>query len=208
MDKPNFYNYITNYERKEFKIAVIGNYAVGKSSLIRRFVDDKFIENKSCPTKSTTEYEFQKTSYDTIMLNIWDTMGNNQFHSLMGTYLKSVDGIIIVRDISTETKEEHDDTNINNWLESIKKTVHCTIPIIIAMNKSDLESSDLESSGLQTILHKNNECIYTSAKTGSNVKLLFSTMVKNMIENANKKTKKDVIKLSSIKNKYAGKCSY
>lgn len=190
---------MTCSELSEFKIAIVGDYAVGKSSLITRFIEDKFIENGMTPTINNS---FSKISYDAITLNIWDTAGQEKFQSILGSYLKSVDGVIIVQDISINSENEIlNDAYVQKWINKVTNVVYQQVPIVIAMNKTDLVSIDLK-----TILQNNREYIYTSAKTGSNVQVLFTTLTKYMISNKNPNKKKNIIKLSKNKRQHVGSC--
>ena len=198
------------FKPPEFKIGVVGDYAVGKSSIITRFIDDKFTDNGRAPTINCT---YNKIMYDKVVLNIWDTAGQEKFHSLADSYLKHVNGIIIVRDISIDKEHENcdnnckgdencSDVNICKWIKRVTNIIPHQVPIVIAMNKADLVTLNFT-----TILQNNCECVYTSAKTGFNIHLLFSTLVKHMISNVQPNTNVSVIKLSNNKKYFKKKCS-
>jgi small GTP-binding protein len=127
--------------RKSAKICLFGESSVGKTSLIRRFVDDKYddkyittigtkVSKKKLtvesPTKSDTEIEF--------VLMVWDIMGQKGFrHLLQESYFDGATGAIGVCDITRkETLDE-----LKGWMESIIK-VCGDVPIILIGNKADL----------------------------------------------------------------------
>ena len=194
-----FYNFM-NTKPPEFKIAIIGNYAVGKSSLISRFVNDEVPLNNMT---STINCSYNKVIHDNVILHIWDTAGQEKYFSLTETYLRNVNGVIIVRDVSIDNKnEENTNNNIKLWTKKVTDAIG-DVPIVIAMNKVDLVSLNFK-----TILHGNYECIYTSAKTGKNVSKLFSILVNHMMNTYKKSySRLNIVKLSdNSKKNYRTRC--
>ncbi|MCK5561473.1 MAG: GTP-binding protein, partial [Thermoplasmata archaeon] len=124
------------------KICMLGEAAVGKTSLISRFVynefDDKYITSlgtkvskKTVPIQSVDEFGKKKTINVTIA--IWDVIGQQQYHSLVLKYFKNSDGGLVVADASRfETVEL-----MRKWIGSFYNTVG-KVPILLLVNKIDL----------------------------------------------------------------------
>lgn len=160
-----------------FKICLLGDGAVGKTSLVRRYVydvfDDKYL--KSFGTKvSKKSLKFDDASID---LMIWDILGQRSHESLHAAYYKGATGALAVCDF---TRPETMD-NLKLWLGSFRAVVG-SMPIIILGNKADLDKSFslsvLESFGSSI------QCsvLETSAKTGLNVERSFLDIGKTILE--------------------------
>ncbi len=155
------------------KICLIGEKAVGKTSLIRRYVmnmfDDRYITTIGTRV-SKKEVVVQKPEHGLeakIDMTIWDIMGEKGFRELLKeAYFYGANGILAVADITRE-KTLHD---LDDWIDSTLK-VAGKIPILIAINKTDLDEAvrvgDKEVAQLARAF--NSPFIYTSAKTSENV---------------------------------------
>ena len=100
-----------------FKILLIGNSGVGKSSLLLRFSDDTFTGN-FMPTIGV-DFKIRTLEVDgkTIKLQIWDTAGQERFKTITSSYYKGAHGIIVVYDVTD--KESY--KNIDTWMNEIDK---------------------------------------------------------------------------------------
>ena len=99
----------------------------------------RFIQNKFVPEFKTTigvEYAFKKVNIEnkSILLQIWDTSGSEQYRSVTKTYYKSASGAFLVFDISR--KDTFD--GLNKWLIDLRNTIDDNSPILLVGNKSDL----------------------------------------------------------------------
>ena len=102
-----------------FKILILGDSNVGKTSLLLKFTDNIF--NETYITTIGVEYKEKEITLDNIKykLNIWDTAGQERFKSITKNFFKSADGIIFVYDITNKSTFD----NIKNWLiEAENKT--------------------------------------------------------------------------------------
>ncbi|MFX1445216.1 MAG: GTP-binding protein [Promethearchaeota archaeon] len=164
------------------KLILCGDYMVGKTSLIKRFVEDKFQESYL----STLGVEISKKSLEleeTTNVNfiIWDIAGQR---TQMGPYKRrfysGVNAAFIVLD---RTREENLNS-IEYWYEDIKQAVSTNIPIVIVGNKSDLENEiAIAEREIKNVADKFGfHYILTSAKTGENVNDAFLYIAYRFLE--------------------------
>ncbi len=156
------------------KICLLGDGAVGKTSLIKRFVYDVFSDDyiSTIGTK-VTKKQVKTKGGKKMNLLIWDILGQKRYEDIHSSYYRGASGAFVVFDL---TKQE---TFINTaaWIKGFKKKVGET-PIMLLGNKSDLV--DHMAVREETIKEKVSElgaCYFkTSAKTGENVENAFQTM--------------------------------
>ena len=175
-----------------FKLLLIGNSSVGKSSLLYRFVDNSWDEN-FVPTKGV---DFVRIFYiynlyiqklktleingKKVKLQIWDTAGQERFKNITASYYRGGHGVLVVYDIT----DRESFTNLNSWLIEIEKNANKNVFKLLIGNKSDLEpqrqvqfdegKAFAESNGMKFI--------ETSAKTDQKVKEAFETLTKEIIK--------------------------
>lgn len=125
------------------KLVLLGEAAVGKSSLVMRFVNNDFQENKE-PTIGAA-FLTQKCNLPTrtIKFEIWDTAGQERFASLAPMYYRNAQAALVVYDItkpSSLTKAQH-------WVAELQRQASPGIVIALVGNKSDLASATGGASG-------------------------------------------------------------
>ena len=161
-----------------FKILLIGNSGVGKSSLLLRFSDDTFTGN-FMPTIGV-DFKIRTLEVDgkTIKLQIWDTAGQERFKTITSSYYKGAHGIIVVYDVTD--KESY--KNIDTWMNEIDKHASDNVSKILWGNKCDLEDSRKVSTdeGKELADQYNIRFIESSAKDNSNVEEAFTLMTKEI----------------------------
>lgn len=166
------------------KICLVGENAVGKTSLIKRFVldifDDSYITTigtKVSKRSATLDVGGEKIDVDMM---IWDIMGQSSFRSLLrDAYFHGANGTIAVCDVTRlETLKAIDD-----WVAEMR-AVTGEIPLVILANKSDLkDQSRMTEAALSACAKKyETKFYYSSAKTGANVTEAFETMGKAALE--------------------------
>ena len=193
--------------KKEFlsKILVIGDGAVGKSCIIRRYVDNEF-ENTHLQTVGL-DFKLKNIQLDdgnSLKAQIWDTAGQERFHSITRNYFKNAHGIILIYDV-TLIESFH---NVKNWIKQIKKEASDKVSIILVGNKIDMENKRAVSNEEgEKIADENGlkffEC---SAKTGENIEQIFKEVAKKILENFSNVEEKDTTKLKNKKNQKKGCC--
>lgn len=159
------------------KICVLGDFAVGKTSMIRRYVLDEF-DDRYITTLGTkiTKKDIKVDGRD-LTFQIWDIVGNIKFNKIQGQYYQGSDGAFIVFDV---TRRDTFD-NVSKWadmfLEAAKKA-----HLIFIANKVDLESPfDYDSLMAEVAKKYNAPTFKTSAKTGANVEGVFMSLGKTVL---------------------------
>lgn len=160
------------------KVLLLGDGAVGKTSLIRKFVTDKF-DDKYIATIGTkvTKKELELKSNNEVIyltLMIWDVLGQKGYRAVQSSSFKGADGVILVCDL---TREETLRSLEEYWLHSIGDKLS-NIRLVFVANKSDLAGDARFSfEELQKLASKyRTEAFSSSAKTGENVEKLFLTL--------------------------------
>jgi small GTP-binding protein len=159
------------------KVCLIGEKAVGKTSLIRRYVanmfDDRYITTVGTKvSKKDLLIKKPEHGFDVqIDMTIWDIMGEKGFRELLkDAYFYGANGILGVADITREKTLD----DLDDWIDSTMK-VAGKVPLLIAINKTDLEEAAQVGDKEILQLSKAFNCpfIYTSAKEGNNVEDAF-----------------------------------
>ncbi len=161
------------------KICLIGDFGVGKTSLIRRFVDRQFDDRYlSTVGVKISRKQIEIESGQALQLVIWDIEGQTQFKAIASSYLQGAKGAILVGDV---TRPE----SLDELAEHIRQfqKINPTGNTIVALNKADL----LEADQLELLVERylfNNPCVLgthpTSAKTNANVDTIFQTLARSI----------------------------
>ncbi len=163
-----------------FKVAIVGEEGVGKTSLILRFVNDSFKDNY-IPTLGVNF--MMKDLPNNTRLIIWDIGGQNIWKAKLPLYLKGSDGAIIIYDVT----RPHTFKEVDAWISRIQEIVRQDLPFIVVANKKDLikERKVSEEEAKKYLNHKKFSFYYeSSAKTGENVELFFKQIAQILTEHA------------------------
>jgi small GTP-binding protein len=127
----------------QVKLVLLGEAAVGKSSVVLRFVSDDFQPNKE-PTIGAA-FLTQKCRLEDRVLRyeIWDTAGQERFHSLAPMYYRNAQAAVVVYDITKASSLE----KAKSWVKELQRQANPNIVIALAGNKLDLVQSSSSSSG-------------------------------------------------------------
>ncbi len=162
-----------------FKVLLIGNSGVGKSSLFLRFVDDIW-EDSFVPTIGV-DFKVKTLSIEDkkIKLQIWDTAGQERFRTIISSYYKGAHGILLIFDLSDiETFK-----SLNNWLIEIERNANKNVIKVLIGNKCDLtEERKVSVQEVNEFAEINGmKYVETSAKDNINVIDAFSTLGMELI---------------------------
>ena len=167
-------NKVENNATINKKVCLLGDFGVGKTSLVRRFVYERF-EDKYLSTigvkvsRKTITLSYQGKSIDLAII-LWDLAGSEEFNHIRASYLRGAAGIMLVCDLTRPDTLQH----LTSYLDDMNQ-VCPKADIILAANKADLTdehrltSSDIETyaSGLKIPF------FLTSAKSGDGVETIF-----------------------------------
>ncbi|KAK2946322.1 putative GTP-binding protein Di-Ras2 [Blattamonas nauphoetae] len=176
----------------DYKIAVLGTGAVGKSSIVVRYIRDTFTESYD----PTVEDSYQKPDeFDgkACILDILDTAGMAEYSSLRTQYMEKGIGFVLVYSIvQTKTFQEIEPLIKKIYEVKQKDPATCTIPIVIVGNKVDLDAPGerevTKEEGEQLAQRYHCRFLEASAKTNVNIRETFSQLV-NAIDNSEFKHK-------------------
>ncbi|KAH0790849.1 Ras family protein [Histomonas meleagridis] len=169
----------TNRIRSE-KVVLIGSASTGKTSLLTRFVHDRF----STLTEATIGASFvQKiiTVDDTdVKLEIWDTGGSERYRSLVPMYYRDARAAVLVYDVTNETSFQE----AEQWYSEFRERGQPNAIVVCAANKCDLESQRqvTKKAGEEFAIEKQIEYIRdTSALSGEGIRELFTDLAKELL---------------------------
>ena len=154
-----------------FKVAIIGNASVGKTSIITTLMKGEFVKEIKSTIGAAFVSKIFKTKYGTADLHIWDTAGQERFRSVVPMYLRNVDAAIVV--FAVDAKESFD--QLNEWIE-ILESASTGAPIYIVANKIDLGKGDLFTKGENFAKENNYKFFGTSALDKDSISELFEVI--------------------------------
>jgi len=165
-------------ESGNYKLAVVGSGGVGKSAIIIRYTQNRFVEGYD----PTIEDYFKKTvtvDGGRVALDILDTAGQEEYASMLDQYIQSAEGFVLVFAITDSESFE----KVKELREKIIKVKDKkNVPILILGNKADLQDQrEVEKQEIQEYCTKI-KCSYveTSAKTGNSIEEAFNALVREM----------------------------
>lgn len=190
----------------KFKIIILGNTMIGKTSLILRYCKGKFDECGISTVGVDTQLKYIKYDDKIIGLDIWDTAGQERYKSLAKNTFQGADGIILMYDLTDKKTFE----DIRNWHRNIRDSVDIkTIAIILVGNKSDLNDRIVVKKEVveKYCTTEKLQSIETSCKDNVNVDETFEYLIeKIMKENSYKAQYGRTSKLTSYRPPKKKKC--
>ncbi|MFX1303160.1 MAG: Rab family GTPase [Promethearchaeota archaeon] len=169
-------------KKLKFKVTVIGDGRVGKTSLIKKFTLGTF-ETDYVETIGAQFSKYDKEiNSDNIRLIFWDIAGQRDFDFLRPSFYRESNAAIIVYSLEENQLGKRSFEHITDWHQDIKQFCG-DIPIVLFANKIDLiDESNLEHSEIQNIANKFSFLGYyiTSAKTGQGVYQAFNAIIEEL----------------------------
>ncbi|EEB18186.1 GTP-binding nuclear protein RAN1, putative [Pediculus humanus corporis] len=162
------------------KILIIGESGVGKSSLLLRFIDDKFDPDQ--PLTIGVDFKTKEMTVDgnRVKLALWDTAGQERFRTLIPSYYRDAHGAILVYDVSNYITFR----KIEDWLNELD--VYATKPNLIKIivgNKIDLEKREVtKEEGIKLAKRHATLFIESSVKTKDGVQTAMQELVQKIIQ--------------------------
>ena len=178
VDKNN-QNEISENNIYNIKLIIVGEIGVGKTSVIKRYLTNKFIEGESASIGVEMQNKCIELEDKTkVNLNIIDTAGEEKFGDLPNQYFKDCQGAIVMYDLT----EKNSIDKINDWLNVLKDKAAEKIVIMLAGNKSDLIDKKVSSEDeLKPYIEKYKH-YEISAKKGDNVDNLFEDLASIIVD--------------------------
>ena len=204
-----------NLKLVEYKIILVGDSGVGKTSILKKFINNEFNEDIKCTINIdffSKSIKIDKNLYTN--LKIYDTAGQEKYRALIKKYYQGTDGIILVFDLTNENSFN----KLKSWINEISENTE-KAQIILVGNKADLIERKVDEDKAETFAKQRDmKYIETSAKEGTNILLLFEELALDI--NKKKQNDSSVVELEhvdtyvfrrreinkEIKNKKENKC--
>jgi len=180
---------ITTYP---LKLTMIGNTNVGKTSIIKRFISNKY-DGKGMSTIAVNcqDKKLKIDPYTELNMQIWDTAGQERFRAIARGYLRESNGIFIVFDLSDQSS--FDDLSL--WMEEISNSDiddKICVKMLIG-NKFDCENKEVDETTAKNFAEENNmKYLNVSAKDGVNIISMFEIMGNACVNALKEKEKNDI----------------
>ncbi|XP_063052969.1 EF-hand calcium-binding domain-containing protein 4B isoform X2 [Engraulis encrasicolus] len=182
-----------------FKIVLVGNSSVGKTSLLRRFCSDNFYPGTSATVG--IDYSVKTITVDgsQVALQMWDTAGQERYRSITKQFFRKADGVVVMYDLTAQLTF----TAVRQWLSNVQEGAGEGIPIMLLANKTDLEPEREVQGRMGQSLAKELELIFyeCSAFSGHNVTEAMVHLARLLKEREDWEKEKTVSLLSSPSKK-------
>jgi small GTP-binding protein len=159
------------------KVCLLGDGGVGKTSLVRRYVEDAFSDNSIISFGTKVSKKVINLAEVELTLMIWDILGQKGDDTLHAAYYRGANGALLVGDQTRPETMKH----LVKWSEDFLN-VSPNAKIVAAANKSDLESVIQANELHELALALGTEFMHTSAKTGIGIEEIFLTLGKSIME--------------------------
>ncbi|KAK7107601.1 ras-related protein Rab-21-like [Littorina saxatilis] len=163
-----------------FKVVLLGEGCVGKTSLVLRYVENKFNDKHITTLQASFLNKKLNVGGKRVNLAIWDTAGQERFHALGPIYYRDSNGAILVYDITDEDSFQ----KVKNWVRELRRMLGQDVTLCIVGNKTDLEKDrhvpvqEAEAYAASV----NAKHFHSSAKLNRGIEELFLDLSKGMIE--------------------------
>lgn len=187
-----------------YKIVIVGDSAVGKSCIASRYINEDFYEFQEPTIGASFMIKNLNIDEKDIKLEIWDTAGQERYRSLAPMYYRNSNVALVVYDVTK--KSSFDSAKI--WIEEINKKNISGCIIVLLGNKYDLDKEiKVNENEINNYIEQKKIMHFkTSAKTGLNIKKLFNTVIKKLLEENNNGIIKENIYDISNEIKQGSKC--
>lgn len=170
----------------QFKLVLLGEAAVGKSSLVLRFVKGQFLEYQESTIGAAFLTQTVCLEDDTkVKFEIWDTAGQERYHSLAPMYYRGAQAAIVVYDVTNADSF----TKAKSWVKELQRQANPNMVIALAGNKADLAAK--RQVATQEVVGYAEEqgllFMETSAKTAMNVNEIFMEIARTLPKTESKR---------------------
>ncbi|WP_419657047.1 small GTP-binding protein [Desulfosarcina variabilis str. Montpellier] len=159
------------------KVCMLGAFAVGKTSLVRRYVHSLFSEKYHTTVGVKVDKKTVACNDSTVDLILWDIHGEDDFQAVRASYLRGASGCLLVVDGT----RGYTLTVAHDLVTRCRKTIG-NVPVIFVFNKSDLmDRWEISASQQSALEGEGAVVVQTSAKDGSGVESAFTRLVEMML---------------------------
>jgi len=160
------------------KICMLGGFAVGKTSLVRRFVSNVFSDHYHTTIGVTVEKKTVTVDDRDVTLMLWDLYGEDELQRVRDSYLRGSSGYILVMDGTRRTTL---DTAFA--LQKVAANVVGAVPFISIINKADIRSEwEIDERSIEQLRERDWTVLFGSAKLGQGVEELFTLLATRMVK--------------------------
>jgi small GTP-binding protein len=159
------------------KICMLGSFSVGKTSLVRRFVESIFSDAYQTSIGVKIEKKVVLSGNEDVTLVLWDIHGEDAYQKVRLSYLRGMSGYLLVVD-GTRRQTLDDALALNDRVVQEAGKV----PAVLVFNKSDLaEKWEIDSARESELIAAGWNILHTSAKTGDSVEEVFASLTAAML---------------------------
>jgi small GTP-binding protein len=178
------------YAKTIYKLILLGDGTVGKTSFFKRYFNNDFNDNYMMTIGVNDSFKFIQIQKNVIKIKIWDTAGQERFRSLPRKYYQHVDGIILLYDVTSRESFN----NISKWIKDIADNSGNKVIIYLVGNKIDLiDERKVEfSEAMETATKNGMRSMEISCKLDINVKEVITNIASEIYEVNTEKRKRDM----------------
>ena len=159
------------------KICMLGSFAVGKTSLVRRYVESIYSDTYHTTVGVKIDKKMVQVGSQEVTLILWDLYGEDEFQKMRWSYVKGASGYLLVADGTRRATFE----KALMLEEGVREAVGA-LPFIFVLNKADLASVwEIDAAMESGLVDKGWEVMRASAKTGENVDAAFRKLTEKML---------------------------
>jgi len=159
------------------KICMLGSFAVGKTSLVRRYVESIYSDTYHTTVGVKIDKKMVQVGSQEVTLILWDLYGEDEFQKMRWSYVKGASGYLLVADGTRRATFEK-----ALMLEEGVRDAVGALPFIFVLNKADLASVwEIDAAMESGLVDKGWEVMRASAKTGENVDAAFRKLTEKML---------------------------
>ncbi|CAD8047819.1 unnamed protein product [Paramecium primaurelia] len=164
---------------EKVKILMLGEGAVGKSSLLNRYVDEKFSENIQATLGVEYRQKILTQGENQVIVQVWDTAGQERFRVITPIFYRNAQGVSLVYSVVDKDSFQQ----VQTWIDNLKEQIDCEqISIVLVANKCDIQQREVTTLEGQQLAQKYQikyfEC---SARTGAQVKEMYTELVQQIL---------------------------
>ena len=194
----------------DLKIITIGDVSTGKTSILRRYINNTFDQNTQATIMPDFSYKVVKINGANYRIQFWDLPGQDRNPIMTSVFCQDANGVIFCCDANDNKSRQ----NIINWKNSLNNMMDSEkIPKILLENKCDLLGKDKYNEGFEELKqfandNKINECYRTSALDGHNVEKAITFLINEIVKNFDEKDLKSIGDLNTSKVKVSKNTNY